>query len=196
MYDIPPEFKRALSLIEQRFTKRMTMDASEFSFFNCLDIQYSNLDNEEGVFTFIPGQSNIDKLSILVNHSYVTSDDLLTAFLLSHETAHAINYLREINDGNKLSCVENEVRAFTNQLLLTSSLTEEEMKTANLKLREGYDNLNNPLKLWWDLLTFRDYARKICGSIDYNDCFFKYFNKKVEDLIKSNPYYQKQCGLN
>jgi len=195
MYDMPSEFKRALSLIKQRLMDKASGNEENFDFFNCLDIQYSDLE-EEGVFTFNTEKSSIDKLSILVNRSYISSDDLLTAFLLSHEMTHANDYLTQISDGIKFGCVESEVKAFTMQLFLSSSLTEEEMKTINLKLREGYGNINNQLKIMWDLLTYRDYARKMCNTFDYNDCFFKYFNKSVENMIKSNPYYQKQCNLN
>lgn len=195
MYDMPEEFKRALSLIKQRLSNKMGDNSGDFSFFNCLNIQYSDLKDAEGVFTFVPGQSSIDKLNILVNKSYTSSDDLLTALLLSHEALHASNYLDLVSNNIKTDCVDEEVKAFTMQLIFSASLTEGEMKSLNLKLKQGYYNIDNQLKIMWDLLTYRDYARKMCKTVDYDDCFFKYFNLKAKNMIVSNPFYQKQCNL-
>ncbi|MBF0209118.1 MAG: hypothetical protein HQK53_19845 [Oligoflexia bacterium] len=195
MYDMPEEFKRALSLIKQRLSNKMGENSGDFSFFNCLNIQYSDLKEAEGVFTFVPGQSTIDKLNILVNKSYKSSDDLLTALLLSHEAMHASNYIDLVSNNIKTDCVDEEVKAFTMQLVFSASLTEGEMKSLNLKLNQGYNKIDNRLKIMWDLLTYRDYARKMCNTIDYDECFFKYFNSKAKNMITNNPYYQKQCNL-
>lgn len=196
MYYMPEEFKRALSIIKQRWTEKTGHSSSQFDYFNCVDIQYSDLSEAEGMFYFSEKESDPNKLVIKVNKSYKQEDDLTTALLLAHETTHVINYIEGIKNGRKTPCVEDEVLAFRNQLLLTSGFTKEEAYSLNSRLNRGYSSLNNQMKQIWTLLEYRDYARKKCNTIDYNDCFFKYFNAKVEEMVRSNPYYQKQCNLN
>lgn len=62
---MPEEFKRALSLIKQRTISKMGDKVGDFSMNNCLDIQYANLDNVEGLFTFDENKSSMDRLTIL-----------------------------------------------------------------------------------------------------------------------------------
>lgn len=196
MYSMPDEFKRALSLIKQRWTEKTGQPSSQFDFFNCVDIQYSDLNEAEGMFYFSEQESDPNRLVVEVSKSYKQEDDLTTALLLMHETTHVINYIEGVKGGKKMSCVEDEVFAFRNQLLLTAGFTKEELNSLNSRLNMGYSSLNNQMKQLWDLLEYRNYARKKCNTIDYNDCFFKYFNEKVEGMVRSNPYYQKQCNLN
>ena len=200
MYDMPPEFKRALSLINQRFSswfKQNNMeDPNDISFFNCVNIEYADTGEAEGIFTFDENSSNIENLHIYVNRSYISSDDLLTAFLLTHETKHALNYLNKISLGNSFTCVEDEVGAFYNQLLFTGVINQGERESLNTRLRQGYQNLNNPLKISWDLLTLEGQAQRICKTNQFDNCTMKEVGPLIEKMVRSNPYYQKQCGLN
>ena len=100
-----------------------------------------------------------------------------------------------VNYGDKLDCIDDEVQAFTAQVLLAASLTDEEMRLMNLRLQEGYSNLPSQLQILWDLLKLRDGARNSCNSDDYDNCFYEYFNSGVKQMVMGNPYYQKQCGL-
>lgn len=199
MYDMPPEFKRALSLINQRFSswfKQYNMeDPNDISFFNCVNIQYSDTGETEGIFTFDENSSNIENLHIYVNRSYISSDDLLTAFLLTHETKHALNYLNKISLGNSFACVDDEVSAFYNQLLFTGVINQGERESLNTRLRQGYQNLNNQLRINWDLLTLRDQAERICKTNQFDDCTMREVYPLIEKMVRSNPYYQKQCNL-
>lgn len=200
MYDMPPEFKRALSLINQRFTdwyKKSNMENSfDLSYLNCVDIQYGDTENAEGLFTFDEKSSSIEKLYIIVDKSYVNSDDLLTALLLAHETTHANIYLMKIIEGAEISCVDNEVNAFNNQLLLGNLFNSEERESLNRRLQKGYQGLNNQLKINWDMLILRDQAEQICRTNQFDNCTMKEVIPLIERMVRSNPYYQKQCGLN
>jgi len=199
-YNIAPEFERALNLMKQRFNdwykQYNTENLADWSYLNCLDIQYSNTDKTEGIFTLDEEGSNIDRLLIKVDYSYRNNDDLLTAFVLVHETTHANNYLNSIMSGDKISCVEDEVSSFYNQLLLGGLFNQEERESLNRRLQKGYNNLNNQLKISWDLLDLKDKARKICRTEDFNNCVMKEVIPLIEDMVRNNPYYQKQCGLN
>lgn len=196
-YDKPPEFDRALSLVKQRvnsFLSSKGINEYDFSFFNCLDIKYSNLSDQEGLFTFDPKDSSLEKLQILVNNSYKENDDLLTAFLLSHEAYHAGNFLNMVNTGEEMSCIDNEVNAFSSQLLFVQTLNPQEHKSINQRFNEGYFQLNPPLKMMWDLWIIKENADRYCGA--NSDCYNKKITADIKNTVTSNPYYQKQCGQN
>lgn len=199
MYDMSPEFARALSLIKQRFTdwyKKYNLESSlDMSFLNCVDIQYGDTGSAEGVFTFDKNSSTIEKLYIIVDKSYANSDDLLTALLLAHEITHANNYLNKIINGTEMSCVNDEVMAFDNQLLLTGILTPEEANSLDARLRKDFQNPSNQLKIYWDLLVLRDQAKQKCKTNQFDNCTMREFASLIEKMVRSNSYYQKQCNL-
>lgn len=200
MYDMPPEFVRALSLIKQRFhewfVKNNVSDPNDILFFNCVDIQYGDTGDAEGFFTFDENSSNIDKLEIKVNKSYVNSDDLLTAVLLAHETKHALNYLNRLQGVYDFSCLEDEAEAFNNQLTFTGIITAEEQNSLYARLLKDYRDPSNGLSIIWDLWLIRDQAKKICRTNQWDNCVMKEVGPLILKYIKSNPYYQKQCDLN
>lgn len=199
MYDMPPEFVRALSLIKQRFhewsVKSNISDPNDILIFNCVDIQYGDTGDAEGFFTFNETSSNIDKLEIKVNKSYINSDDLLTATLLVHETKHALNYLNRLQGLYNLSCVEDEAEAFNNQLLFTGIITAEEQNSLYARLLKDYRDPSNGLSIIWDLWLLKDRAQKICRTNQWDNCVMKEVGPLILNYIKSNPYYQKQCNL-
>lgn len=199
-YNKPPEFDRAISLINQRvntfLSSRGVKNLQNFSsFINCLDIKYEDLTDEEGLFYFDPKDSSPDRLQILVNKSYKENDDILTAFLLSHEIFHAGSFLAVANSGKEFSCVDNEVGAFESQLLFIQALNSQEHNSINQRFKEGYYKLNTPLKIMWDLWIIKESADRYCGENNH-DCYVKKTDKDIKNIIISNPYYQKQCGLN
>lgn len=198
-YEMPSEFNRAISLITQRLTdwyKRTNYENYDFSYFNCLDIQYGDTESAEGLFTFDETGSTIDKLRIVIDKSYVNSDDLLTALLLAHETTHARIYLDKIMKGTKVSCVEEETYAFNSQLLLGNLFNSEERESLNKRLQKGYQNINNQLKINWDLITLMYQAEDLCNTNVIDNCAMEKVIPLIEKMVRSNPYYQKQCGLN
>lgn len=195
-FEKAPEFDRALSLVRQRIDTSASAKGInyDFSFFNCLNIQYSDLTDAEGLFLFDPNHSSLDKLNIIVKSSYKENDDLLTAFLLSHEAYHAMNYLKMVENGDKASCVDNEVDAFAFQLLFTQTLNSQEKKSISQRFSEGYPRLVTPLKMMWDLWTIKNSTDLYCGN--NNDCYIKKLTTDLKNSITNDPYYQKECGLN
>lgn len=196
-YEIAPEFDRALSLIKQRitdFVKKWGNDVPNFLYFNCLDIKYANLEDEEGYFSFDLNDSSLDKLQIIVDTSYKEKDDILTSLLLVHEITHAENYLNDIINGTKTDCVDNEIHAFSNQLLFLNSLNPEEQNSVNQRLKSGYYYISSPLKITWELLTMSNNANAYCGG-NNQDCYDNRLNNNLKNKIITDPYYKKQCGL-
>ncbi len=195
-YDKPPEFDRALSLFKQRYTDKFGKSANDHtSFFNCLDIQYTTLNDAEGMFSFDESKSSPERLSIYVDYSYKIKDDILTAFLLSHEIFHAGVYLSKLNFGSELSCYDNEIRAFQQQAAFISALNQEEQDSIVGRLYAMDYGNNNPLILIKAILDFSGRATAICGW-NAPDCSWKEMTDQITNMVKSNPYYQKQCSSN
>lgn len=195
MYDIPTEFKRALSLISQRYGEKFGGKSADIPFLNCLNIQYSKLDQAEGIFTFDPDKSNLDNLSIYVDNSYKTKDDILTAFLLSHEIFHAGSYLTTLNFGSEISCYDEEIQAFQSQLTFLGSLNQEEQNSLVSRISAlDYSN-NSPLIMVKEFLDYSGKATRICGKNNAN-CYSEQMTKQITNMVKDSPYYQKQCNLN
>lgn len=191
----PPEFERALSFYEQRINEYLSkhkLEEFDFSYFNCLDIKYSDSIEEEGYFTFNTKESSLDKLQIIVNSSYKEKDDMLTAFLLSHEIYHVFSFIEKVNFGKKIDCIDEEVNAFSNQLFFSQTLKPQEMDILNLRFKEGYSKQSPQLKLMWDLWDMKKNADKTCGNS--SDCYDKQLDLSIRNNVKSNPYYMKQCN--
>jgi len=192
MYDMPEEFIRAMSLFKQRYSDKF--GKGDDSIFNCLDVQYTQLNNAEGIFTFDVNKSSMDRLSIYVDNSYKVKDDVLTAFLLSHEINHAGNYLRTLNTGEEFSCYDLETGAFQTQYMFLGSLNSEEQDSIVGRIATTNFGNNNPLLLINTFLNFTGNATHFCGS-GPSDCFNKKIIDQITKMVKSNPYYQKQCGF-
>jgi hypothetical protein len=195
MYDMPPEFQRALSLVKQRLTDRMgEKNIGDFSFLNCLDIQYSSLDNAEGLFTFDKKSSSLEKLTIYVDNSYKIKDDILTAFLLSHEVFHASQYLNRLNTGSALGCYAEEIQAFWWQSQFLASLNRSEIDSVTTRIVSTDYSNNNPLILMKTFADFSGNAMQACGADQ--DCVAQRFTDQITFMVKNSPFYQKECGSN
>lgn len=194
MYDMPPEFSRALGLLKQRFIAKGISKDADFDFYKCLDIQYSNLnDDVEGLFFYDPSASDIDKQTIYVKNSYMYKDDLLTAYLLSHEITHVKNNLSRINYDSTIDCYDDEIDAFVNQMLFLSSLNEGESDSlvARVASREFF---NDPtiysISTMIDLST---QASRQCGGV--GSCYNNTLTQQIIDMVRNSPYYQEQCSI-
>jgi len=191
-YEKPAEFDRALSLVKQRLTDRMgEKTVGDFSFFNCLDIQYSSLNDAEGLFTFDEKNSNLGKLTIYVDNSYKIKDDILTAFLITHEVFHASQYLNRLNSGSVLDCYAEEIQAFWWQSQFLASLNKSEIDSVTTRIVSTDYSSNNPLVLMKTFADFSGRAIQACGSNE--NCKAQKFTDQITAMVKSNPYYQKQC---
>lgn len=188
-YDAAPEFKRALSLVFQRFQETFS-DIQDFS--NCVDVAYSSSLDEEGVFFFNSNISSREKLVIDVNTSYKYVDDLSTAILLAHELQHASQYLDFIYDNKPKDCIDQEVEAFYSQFLFVRTLNEEERNS--IIARISYGQNNNQIETLKEMLPISSRANYICGN-NVSKCWVDYFKDGLRAWIQANPYYRNQCNI-
>lgn len=193
-YSKPPEFDRAISLISQRIEAKWGKDNLNIN--NCYDIQYASLDDAEGYFLFDPKNSSMDKLTILVDNSYKYKDDLTTAFLLAHELNHARNYVTSLNNGSEISCFDDEISSFQNQLLFLGALNEDEQNSIVGKLFTTDIKDNNQLLLIDQFIKLSGKALSYCKNQDVNtnECYSRFIDEQISDMVRNNPYYQKQCS--
>ena len=208
MYPMPAEFQRALSLIVQRYTEKGDPDVNLYSkIINCINVQFGDTlkDKAEGFFIFDVNNSSIDKLDIYVDASYTNYDDLTTAFLLSHELTHAKQFVNEKAYGKKLSCVNQEVEAFRQQLIFQSYLNSEEGRSLTTRA-EQFNNKNPQLKWfvtlidlsWEAILEINGGAPPSSDKVysqEESHQWGEILTSKIRQMIISNPYYQQQCGL-
>ncbi|NTV40790.1 MAG: hypothetical protein HGA61_00755 [Candidatus Moranbacteria bacterium] len=186
-YEMPEEFKRALSLIIQRYGQ--SNDASlkgnglaieEIK--NCLNIQYAEPDDSisdaDGMFVFTPSQS-LEKLDIFVSSRYAAKDDLLTSILLMHEITHAFDFINGQSHGTPVGCFESEANAFSNQnFFIGHVLNKEEFHSLTSRMYAGNSEESNQLK----------YVIYAIAKTKGND-----YHEKALNFVKANPAYQKQC---
>ncbi len=182
-YDMPEEFKRALSLITQRYEDRgNTAEANNLeNIKNCLRIEYSETSKEingaEGVFVFSPSHS-LDEYLIKVSPKYSIKDDLLTAVLLRHELTHVFQYANNKDINSSEGCYKSEVEAFTTEgQFIYQVLNSEERKSLESRIANSSDVAG----LFGTFLTIA----KNQGDL---------VEEKTMNYLMANPYYQKQCG--
>lgn len=223
-YPIKPEFSRAISLFVQRFGKnidlsnRTNTDYTSLIAYNqnCLDIDYTptegQMNGAEGLFLFDPKESGRTRLRILVSPSYIAQDDLVTSILLSHELFHVAQYIAEDNitriigeckpmiykkDCPKLeqmSCVDNEVYAFSNSLIYFSSLKQSEKDSYFLRAKEGMQNKLHRL-IYDQVMGWGEWAGKCNSQLGNTERWTSCLSEVIRQDIVSNPYYKKQCGI-
>ncbi len=206
MYPMSAEFQRALSLIIQRYAENNDPNINLYSkMLNCVNVQFGDTlkDKAEGFFIFDVNNSSVDKLDIYVDASYTDYDDLTTAFLLSHELTHAKQFVNGKIYGKKLSCVNQEVEAFLQQLIFQSYLNSEEQRSLVTRA-EQLNNKNPQLKWFVTLLDLSWEATIQVAGYPSSDKVYSQEEKtqyreiltsKIRQMITSNPYYQQQCGL-
>lgn len=209
-YSIPSEFNRALDLISQRTmvdsTGSNTIWQTIFNFRNCINIQYSSVDDKdvEAYFEYPRelSQEKLQDLRIVVNPSYKNYDDLTLATLLSHELVHAGQYLNEVIHKDKLECFTQEARAFTAQHAFVLALNQEEQRSIYTRLRDDVDK--NPTIAVFLLTGERGNESAIaCKELQkknnlteeqVNKCSWEGLENKLLLDIQDDPYYQKQCS--
>lgn len=211
-YPMPPEFKRALSLINQRTGEYLanspqTAEEKEIGrkmgkYQYCLDIQYKDLSgyNAEGIFT-IDSNSTPDRLTIFVDNSYKSNDDLLTALLLDHEITHARQYYEDIlgidgviakaNDSPSDHCYNKEIEAFLTQYATLTILNKEEVKSLLYRIQNDSTS-NSAYGNVIQTLSYALLAYDQCNSLD-NSCASALVTSKITNYVKSSPYYQREC---
>lgn len=191
MYPMSPEFSRAISIIEQRTGDESFMG----DFKNCLNIQYKDLKTEgidaEGVFLFDNSISSPDNLVMYVDSSYKESDDYLTAILLVHEITHAMQFYK----GTDKSCVEKEVSAFYNEMVLYAKLNKGERDALSARMYNplDYPSSTPQIRALEDLIDLFLVANRDCnGEVQ---CSLDEGRNSIRNMIIGSPFYQKQCNL-
>lgn len=181
-YEMPEEFKRALSLIEQRYRNRGDIEEAgrldDIS--NCLRIEYSESGKEingaEGVFVFSPSH-NLDEYLIKVSPKYSIKDDLLTAVLLRHELTHVFQYANKEAVNSEEGCYKAEASAFISEgRFVYNILNNEEEKSLKARIAKTPE----ATQLFQTLLSIASYE----GDL---------MEEKALNFVKSISYYQKQC---
>ena len=191
-YTKPPEFDRAISLFFQRWAEKN--GKGDDSIANCLDIQYANLTDAEGLFTF-DNNSTMNRLTIYVDNSYKYKDDILTASLLSHEINHASTYLEMLAGNADYSCYEIEKFAFATQLFFIGALNTEEQDSLATRIGSLDISNNATLGIINNLISISANAIRYCGAGMLN-CYYQNVDDQIMTMLKSNPYYQQQCAEN
>lgn len=203
-YKLAPEFERARSLRKQRI-EEYTGQALDYSFYNCINIEYADLRDEqaEGMFSF-DENSSLDNLKILVDRSYKAKDDLLTAILLQHEFTHVTQFVNELRDGKKTSCFDAEIDAYVQEVNFLRTLNKEELMSLAQRIlyyREGgYDgSLSEGSLAQLDyLIGLNGKSRNQCARYadstkEFQDCYYNAQRSLIEKMVKSSPVYQEQC---
>lgn len=185
-YEMPEEFKRAISLIIQRYDQSNNASIrpngdSVKNIQNCLNIQYAkpadNISDAEGMFVFTPSQS-MEKFDILVSPKYSAKDDLLTAILLSHEIMHVFDFIESQSSGKKVDCFETEAEAFSAQNFFVGTLNKEEINSISSRVLAGASA--EARQVVYAILAIPKQKGK-----DYHE--------KALNFVKASPAYQKQC---
>lgn len=182
-YSNPPEFTRAISLINQRFLALKLQPGIDEGVINCLDIQYTNAsqDGMEGYFLFDPSSSTED-LKIFVDKSYQNYDDILTAILLAHELRHVQQFLDYKTNGTIISCMDKEVQAFLSEFALVADLNAEERKSLYNRISVN-PNLNSAYTGAWQLIQI------------YNSNQGKSVKEPITNMVYDSDFYKKECNF-
>jgi hypothetical protein len=176
-----PEFSRALSLFEQRFSQsNPTFDTYkyyvQYNVKNCLFIFYQENSGSEGVFRGV----SRDLLSIGIDPKYASGDDLLLADVLAHEISHAVFYTNVLVNGKEAlspteECYVNEAKAHLTEMEFYLSLNKEEADSLLNRGTTGSKALKSKVRLL--------FSQK---PADYY--------QKALTYVKSQDSYKKQCG--
>ena len=181
-YEMPEEFKRALSLIEQRYRDRGNIEEVNRldNISNCLRIEYSEsgkaINGAEGVFVFSPSH-DLNEYLIKVSPKYSIKDDLLTAVLLRHELTHVFQYANNEDVNSEEGCYRAEASAFISEgRFVYHVLNDEEEKSLESRMTKTQE----VAQLFQTFIAIAKYD----GDL---------INEKALNFIKANPYYQEQC---
>lgn len=203
-YENLPEFERVLSLIEQREEeyRKSPLPNSPIppkdNVFNCILIQYTQARKDyeaEGYFIFDVSQANENYLPIYVDEDYKSGDDLGTAILIYHELQHARQFIHTLNKANNLNCMEAETDAYFWQTAFAMFMLNWDEQDS---LRSRFKYATHPqIKLLDTLFSYTRTAGRVCDRFtdtEWDKCYLDKIRGQIYNMVKSNPYYQKQCS--
>lgn len=195
-YDNPPELSRAAGFTVEKLNVPSDAPKAKGSIKNCLHFIYkdhSEMDGAEGFFAF-DDKSDINDLRIYVDSTYKNYDDILTASLLEHEITHAKIFYMTLEGTLSLTCLQNEVDAFYEQLVFLTNLNTEEWKSITYRVGNN-PHLNSAYEITNYLLLLNGAGDNKCAKSTDDNCWKDFVMGKLNDWVSSNPYYQKQCNL-
>lgn len=205
-----PQYDRALSLIQQRiddnekwcdkycessdYEEKLRFHHFPANLTNCIKIIEENIDGgAEGYFTFHSEDIKPDYFPITIDSSYNFADDTLTALLITHEMTHVQQYLNSLNGEDNLSCRDKEVEAFVSQIDFYTKLSNEEISSVVLKMKEESEDKHTQVAM---LKTMIDINRDgTCPLFTDDECSQKNLRNKLFQLISDEPTYRHQCEL-
>jgi hypothetical protein len=201
--DNEPHYDRALSLVaEKSQLMRGTGLLNEFDkeLVNCIKITTSDVHSEngaEGFFVFNDKDIRKDYFPITIDESYDSADDLITAILLTHEITHVQQFINQLNEKEKLSCIDKEVHAFYAQDLLLAGFNSEERKSVDYRI-EHDDDLNPQLQTVQairEAIPFLERHDTCINSTsdETTNCLREYDLSKIKPLVLQSSTYQKEC---
>lgn len=203
-YDMPEEFRRALSLLGQRQRQAGGGYNDDWvKFYHCINIQYADLSamKAEGVFKF-DINSPRSQYNIYVDRNYQSYDDLLTAILLAHETTHA----RQLEDyrlyGIKPDCYQAEHDAFKQEMIFALLVLNDEEQKSILTRVVNEPTANSAYSSIATLTEISNKAANYCASkfpiqseegSEYNKCYWEIADRDLNAMVRESTAYQEQC---
>lgn len=209
-YKLAPEFERARSLRMQRLEEKG--EKMDRSWYNCINIKYAEggLNSDKEGFFYFDKKSKLNDLTIYVNPSYKVKNDILTALLISHEMVHVGQFIKEVNGGEPLSCIDKEVKANFGQIQFFWALNQDE-----LNLIAGTGKMYDSGELSKDdnyyiyqkigaFLTMKNTVQNYCnekyqpeknGFTQYDECAFQQMQMEIKNYLINQGNYEEQCNL-
>lgn len=209
-----PQYDRALSLIYERLTKYGT-DERLFppQLINCIKVEEKNIKNDTGAEGYFNGSNDEIKSNyfpiVIDSWGSFDNDDLSTALLLVHEITHVQQYIDNYNLSvhekgsptilsallyeTKSSCLDKEVSAFKKQLIFTTKLKNEELKSIYSRIAMN-EELNSQLTTLKTLKDSFENFNHDCEQYDFN-CIESRINFHIYKLLRDSGLYDEQCGV-
>lgn len=207
-YPMAEEFKRALSLRNQRFVESGHFyhpTEVEKLISNCYNIQYGDLrliGGADGLFAF-DENSTVNDLRITIDNTFRFNDDALLAVLLHHEITHVIRYYGVKNGvAEPLSCIDDETKAFWEQYnfikLLNAGEKDAIFSRANNYLHGKSGNqysdsiFSTIATIFKKEKVYQSYINTTCNKLqtkeEQEDCIVKHQEAVIKQILKDNNY--------
>ena len=199
--ELNPEFIRAINLAKQRLTEAGTNSTFLEELVDCVEISYSTLNYKtsgnkiEGKFEALEDNSN-NLVKISIDQSYQKKDDLLLAFVLTHELIHAKQFFDFQKNWKMKDCIEREVEAFYMELDLFTALNDEERASllARIKFGQSPDSTLTSLN---QLIKNSIASAEACKKLSEDklvQCFQDNNLRSIRNVLLLNNNYIAQCN--
>jgi len=135
-------------------------------------------------------------VKISIDQSYKDKDDLLLAFVLTHELVHAKQYFYFKNTWKIKNCIDREAEAFLMEINLFTALNPEEQTSllARIKYNQSPDSTLNSLN---QLIKISATSAETCKKLPPEksvQCFQENNLKAIRNILLLNKNYIAQCN--